>query len=402
MSDDATVSLSIERQFVLSLALAAFGTSMLDVLGGLFLIDIAMTFFGDASLASVAVVSQIVTISTVFAVIFGVLSGFLSVKVNHKTLLLFGLLCVVVGTIGCFLAPSFLFIQIFFPLDGIGTIVVNAMAIAMIGESLPLENRAKAVSYVKTAALISTAIGFALGGYISVIGGWQSYLIWYVLPISLVALGLAYFAIPSSRRTMAIPTERSYLVSFKNVLYNKSAMVCLFGTMLIAAAGAWSIFGSTFWRKQFLVSVENTGLISLLVIGIYAAGCFVGGRLVDRSGRKRLVVSSFMGRGLLIAMIPFMPNFWIALLVVCIATIVGGISVTAGSSLNLELAPKSRGTMMSLAGVFGSAGISIGVTVGGVVLSSSGFQILGLVLGSIGVFSAVVVFFFAREPIKLQ
>ena len=57
---------------------------------------------------------------------------------------------------------------------------------------------------------------------------------------------------------------------------------------------------------------------------------------------------------------------------------------------------------MSLAGVFGSAGISIGVTVGGVVLSSSGFQILGLVLGSIGVFSAVVVFFFAREPIKLQ
>ena len=402
MAHDAMVSKPFGRWFVLSLSLAAFGTSMLDALGSLFLIDIAMTFLGDSSLPSVAIVSQMVTISTVLAVIFGLLSGFLSVKVKHKTLLLLGALCVVVGTIGCFLAPSFLFMQIFFPLDGIGTIVVNAMALTMIGESLPLEDRGRSVGYVRTAGLLSTAIGFALAGYIAAVGGWRSYLLWYVLPISLVALGLAYFAIPSARRSMAIPTERSYLASFKNVLLNRSALACLVGTMLIVTAGIWGVFGATFWRKQFLISLENASLISLLVIGIYAAGCFAGGQLVDRSGRKRLVVTSWMGRGLLIAIIPFMPNFWVALVITCFATLVGGISMTAGSSLNLEQAPKSRGTMMSIAGVFGSLGASLGVTIGGLVLGTSGFQLLGIIFDAFGVSSAAVIFFFAREPTKLQ
>lgn len=402
MTHDGTVSKPFGRWFVLSLSLAVFGTSMLDVLASLFLIDIAMTFLGDSSLPSIAIVSQIVTISTLVSVVFGVLSGFLSVKVNHKKLLLFGALCVVVGTVGCFLAPSFLFMQIFFPLDGIGTIVVNAMALTMIGESLPLEDRGRSVGYVRTAGLLSSAIGFALAGYIAAVGGWRSYLLWYVLPISLLALGLAYFVIPSTRRSIAIPTEMSYLASFKNVLLKRSALACLFGTLLIVAASVWGFFGATFWRTQFLMSLENAGLISLLIICVYAAGCFAGGQLVDRSGRKRLVVTSWMGRGLLISVIAFIPSFWGALVITCFATFIGGIAMTAGSSLNLEQAPRSRGTMMSMAGVFGSIGASLGFAVGSIALGTSGFQLLGLIFGAFGVSSAVVVFFFAGEQTKLQ
>ena len=139
---------------------------MLDVLASLFLVDLAKGFLGSSSYASIAIVGQIVTISSIAAVVLGILSGFLSVKINHKTLLLIGALCIVVGALGCFFAPSLLFLEIFYPFDGIGTIIVGAMAFTLIGESLPLEKRARSIGWVTSAGIFSSAIGFAWAGFI--------------------------------------------------------------------------------------------------------------------------------------------------------------------------------------------------------------------------------------------
>ena len=90
-----------EKRFIFSLALALFGTSMLDVLSSLFLIDLSKTFLDSTSLTAIAIMSQIVTISSIVGIVFGILSGFLSVRVNHKHLLLFGAVCIVIGAVGC-------------------------------------------------------------------------------------------------------------------------------------------------------------------------------------------------------------------------------------------------------------------------------------------------------------
>ncbi len=390
------------NQFILSLALAVFGTSMLDVLASLFLVDMAKTFLGNASLVSVAIVSQIVTISSVAAIVFGILNGVLSVRVNHKVLLLLGALCIVIGAIGCFLAPSFLFMEIFYPFDGVGTIIVGAMAFTLIGESLPLEKRAKSIGMVTAGGIISTAAGFALAGYIAVVAGWRSYLLWYVLPVSLIALGLAYISIPFKPGPNQMNIEKpSYVGSFKSILLNKSATALLFGNMLITAAGIWSFFAATFWRQHFLVPVQIVGIITLIVVVIYAIGSLIGGRMINVFGRKPLVITSWVSRGLLIMAVVFMPNFWSAFLTSCVATLIGGIAVASGNSLNLEQVPESRGTMMSLAGVFGSAGASLGVAAGGLALGTMGYQLLGTTLGAFGIGSAAIVFFFAKDPTKL-
>ena len=84
----------------------------------------------------------------------------------------------------------------------------------------------------------------------------------------------------------------------------------------------------------------------------------------------------------------------------CLATFIGGIAVTSAHSLNLEQAPKSRGTMMSLAGVFASVGASIGVAVGGLALSQSGFQLLGVAFGVFGISAAFIIYFLTTDPCK--
>lgn len=397
--EEETVQKLPGKLLIPSLALAFFGTSMLDVLASLFLVDLAKTFLGSSSLPSIAIVSQIVTLSSAAAITFGVLNGFLSVKVNHKTLLLFGAFCIVVGVTGSLLAPNLLFLAIFYPFDGIGTIIVSAMAFTLIGETLPFEQRAKSVGIVTAAGIFSTALGYAIAGWIATFESWRAYLSWYVLPISLVALAFAFLAVPF-RYVQQVQTEKqSFSRSFKEVLLNRSAAACLLGSMLLTAGGMWSFFAATFWKKNFLLSTPTVAAITVAVVSVYALGGFVGGRVVDKVGRKRMTVCTWFARGVLIALIVFMPDVLTALLMSFVATLVGGFAVTAGHCLSLEQAPKSRGTMMSMGGVFGSIGVSVGIAVGGLTLGMSGFQLMGLLLGLLGVASSMAVLFFARDPI---
>ncbi len=389
------------NRFVSSLALAFFATGMLDVIASLFLRDIAQTFFGSTNGAAIGAASQIVLISTIAAVIFGSLSGVLSVRFQHKTLLLFGASCIIIGAVGCFLAPSFIFLEIFYPLDGIGTVIVGAMAFSLIGEFLPLEKRAKAIGWVVATAILSSAIGFPVSGFIAGISGWRSVLLIYILPVSSAALALAYISIPLASKKVKDKIDKgAYFSSLKQVFVNKSATACLIGGMLINAAGVWSFFAATFWRAQFSLSIQVVSVITLGVTLVFALGSLIGGRLIDRVGRKRLVVTTWLLRGLLIAAIVFMPDFWTALSMSFLATLVGGLAVTSGPSLSLEQAPKSRGTMMSIGGVFGSVGSALGVYAGGIAIGQFSYQMLGLTFGVFGAASALVIFLFAKDPCK--
>ena len=272
-------SLAIHKQsrfFIPSLALALFGTSMLDVLASLFLVDLAKTFVGSTSLSSIAIISQIAALSSIAAVTFGILSGFLSVRIDHKKLLLIGAGCIFIGATGCYFAPSLLFMQIFYPFDGIGTIVVAAMAATLIGEILPIEQRPKAIGYITGAAIFSSALGFAFAGFFADVGGWRSYLSWYVIPISLVALILAFFGIPFRNLQQNGNKPRTFVQSFKDVLLCKSATACLFGHMLLSAGAVWSFFAATFWRQTFSLQTSTVALITVLVVLVYALGGFVG------------------------------------------------------------------------------------------------------------------------------
>jgi predicted MFS family arabinose efflux permease len=243
-------------------------------------------------------------------------------------------------------------------------------------------------------------VGFAIAGYLSVFG-WRSYLLWYVLPVSIVAMATAYLLIPSQQKQLILSKPQTYKASFKEVLCNKSAIACLIGYMFITAAGVWSFYAATFWRKQFLITTQDVAIITVAVVLVYALGGVLGGRLVEKVGRKPLVVSAWLFRGLLIVAIVFMPTFLSALVMSFIATLVGGFAVTAGHNLNLEQAPNARGTMMSLGGVFASVGATLGVSMGALALTTTlGFQALGITLGLFGIVSAIIIYMVAKDPTK--
>ena len=76
---------SSDKLITLSLVIARLATWPIGSITGLLLIDIALTFN-----QSVGVMGQIRTIGSLVGVIFALLMGVLSVKYNHKTLMVFG------------------------------------------------------------------------------------------------------------------------------------------------------------------------------------------------------------------------------------------------------------------------------------------------------------------------
>jgi len=184
MNDNAssdTQSL-LSQLFVPSLVLAYFSTWILEALTGIFLKDIALTFFGSSDPLLIATASQLVTISSGVSVVFGVLLGLLSVRFSHKKLLLIGVLCVVLGTLGCFFAPSFLLMQVFFPVEGIGTAMVSAMSFALVGEFLVLNRRPKASGWILAGGPLGGIVGsLVISYFFTSPEGWRSFLLWFTL-----------------------------------------------------------------------------------------------------------------------------------------------------------------------------------------------------------------------------
>jgi predicted MFS family arabinose efflux permease len=396
---------SAGKLFVPSLTVAYFSTWIIEALTGIFLIDITLTFFGSSDPVSIATASQLVTISAVVSVIFGFLLGALSVRFSHKKLLLLGVLSVTLGTLGCFLAPNFLFMQIFYPVEGIGTVAVSAMAFALVGEFLILSKRGKATGWIIAGSSMAGIVAsLVISFFFSGAGSWRSYLLWFALPISLIALAAAHFGVPSSPRKPKNVGKEAYLSSFKQVFLKKSAAGCLIGNMIRQAGLAWAIvYSATFFRIQFDLSLASAALIGLGATALFVLGSIAGGQLVNRVGRKRLLITTLVVSAPALALIAFVPNSWIALAINFSGAFIYSMGFAGSVNLTLEQAPESRGTMMSISTIFITLGLGIGAALGGAALAFfKNYTSLILTFAAIQLTAAAIYFFLTKDPCKTK
>jgi predicted MFS family arabinose efflux permease len=316
-----------------------------------------------------------------------------------------GVLVTVLSAIGNFYAPDFFTMQIFFVLEGIGSVIVSVISLTLFGDLFSPKKRAKAVSYLAATVWVTALISFPWAGLIANVVGWRFIFILHVLPISLVGLILAFFFVPSKTRAATkIIKETSYLKSFKQILTNKSATACLVATIIAASGRKIGIFGVAFYRQQFSMSLDFTITVSLSIIAINVVGSFVAGRLTNRFGAKPMVVIGRLLSGVFTMMFFLIPNLWGALLFDFLQVWFASIAAPSYKCLALAQVPKSRGTMMSLNHALGSLARTIVPAVGGtiLVLTLGFYGAVGLFLGGMTIASSIILLLLARDPTRSQ
>ena len=395
-----TISLA-GKLLIPSLTIACLSHGIVDLILQVFLPVVSVTFFGSSDPVNIAITRQLDTISWSIAAVFALLLGVISVKYNHKKLLVLGILCIPIGALGCSLAPNFILMQIFYVIEGIGTTIIGVASNTLVGEILPLNKRPQATAWIMAGGISATVTGnFVIRLFFADSGNWQAFLLWFAVPISVISLIVAIFGIPSFTPKLLDTTGTgAYLNAFKKIFKKKSAAACLIGNMLRVAGAMWVPFYVAFLTIDKLwLSLADAALVFIGVQIVNIFGGLIGGYLVNRIGRKRLPVITLPIEGLTIPLLAFAPDLVISLIILYFNSFIGFFGNPGLINLTFEQVPEFRGTINSLVSSLSFLGIAIGTGIGGLVLAIFGYTSMFFVYGLIILVAVAVIFFLTVDP----
>lgn len=389
---------TVRRMLLLpALALTVFSAWLVAVPFELLLINIAETFHVQVGTAGL-----VAAVGSVSGITVGLLLAIISVRYNHKLLLMIGVACSCLAAIGFFFAPTFDLLLV--PNIGLGTglALATSMAYSLIGEFYPLEKRGRAIGWLVGSTALTYIVGTPIVGLIASVSSWRWVMIWFVLPVCLASLVLAFIVIPKKSGGNARVEKEPFFAGCRQAVSNRSAVAALFVTMFSMAEGSIGFYAVSFFRSQFAISIALGSVVILVGNTLSAAGGVAGGLFVNKVGRKNLgTVACFLAASLTLSF-TFMPTFGSSWVLNAIRFWFAGMSFTAGGSLVIEQVPKFRSTMMSLNTAFMNAGMLLASVAAGIALDFYSYQTMALVLGGFGIVGAVIWVTLVKEPCKTQ
>lgn len=366
-----------------ALTLSRISLGARDLLTGLLLIEISQTFY-----TSIAITNQMNTANSLIGIITAISMGIISIRYNHKSLLLTGLTLSLVSTIGCYFAPTFLTLAVIYSLGGLAASIIFPMTTALLGEYIQQENRSKVLGWMMAGGAALYTIGYPIVNYI---GDWRNAFLYFAVPLILLSLILCLIGLPASK----LRTEKfDIFAGYRGVFNNRSALASLVGYSL--GIGVWSItlsLGASFFREQLDLTRDMVSNITILFSLFYIIGAIVTSRLILGFGYTRVVYGSLFLLGGSTLVRYFVNDLILNIILGLIVCFMAGVMSTSCQGLNLEQLPNLRGPMMSMNNAFGSIGSTLSLSFSAFLLIFYGWGIMGAVIGVFGLIAGFLVYF---------
>jgi len=385
------------KLFVPSVVFPFLATFMSNGILILLLTDITATFFGAATPATLGLAGQLSTFNSLAEAVCAFFLGFLAIRFRHKPLFLVGVLCIAVSALGNFLAPTFIVMQAFFALEGVGSVIITVVGLSLIGDVMPAKNKSKAVSYTLVSFYLSAIIGPPIVGFLTSMGGWRYAFLFYAIPIALIALVIAYVGIPNKPPTKKSSLKIDYVAALKAVMLNRSAVFCLLSQLLLVGSVV-GMYVLTLFQYKYGISISESVIILMASAATIALGGVFSGRIIDRFGKKRTTITFFALDAVFLTAVFQTTDLWSGIIMNTIHTFLIGGGLSSLNCLSLDQIPQSRSTMMSMTSLFGKMGNTIAAALAGFVLFTfASYTIMGFTFGAM-VLVTTLTLLFTKEP----
>jgi len=268
----------------LTTLLSSLGTSSANVA----LPTLAHAFGSSFQAVQWVVLAYLVAMTTLIVGI-----GRLGDLLGRRRLLVAGLALFSLASVLCALAPTLPLLIAARAAQGVGAAAMMALAMALVGETMPKAKTGSAMGLLGTMSAIGTALGPSLGGVLLSAFGWRAIFLLNV-PLGLVALFLASRSLPAAQPgRSAAPFDRAGMI----VLAVTLALYSLAMTISLALVIAAAIGAALFVRLE---SKAPSPLVRLAMFRnrILAAG-FAMSALVTTVVMATLVVGPFYLSGAL-------------------------------------------------------------------------------------------------------
>jgi multidrug resistance protein len=279
----------------------------------------------------------------------------------------------IVGTIGCALAPSYALLLVARVVAGFFGGVLGSIIMAMVGDAIPDERRGRAMSLVMLAFSFSAVIGVPLSLYVAGHTNWRVPFA-ALSVICIVLFFVAQRALPSMRGHIREGKPTGLVRSYVEVLGDRNHFWAMTMTALITLSGMLVIPYIAPTR------IANVGLTESQLAIFYIAGGFMTiftrplfGGMTDKYYRPTvyywlvllsaipiLLVTHNLGNGLTMQIVISIVFF----------IFVSGRFVPATAIVTAATTPQMRGRLMSLNSAVQNLFLGIAALVGGAMLTT--------------------------------
>ena len=346
-------------------------------------------------------------------------AGRLGDLVGRHRLLLAGIALFTAASVACGLAGSLATLVAARALQGLGAAAMLALAVALVGETIPKERTGRAMGLLGTMSAIGTTLGPSLGGVLMTGLGWRAIFLVNV-PLGLVNLWLARRWLPASTSPPAAARPRFDLAGTAVLALALAAfalaMTARQPRLLLVAAAAAAAFVAiehraaaplvrlAMLREPRLVAslgastLVATVIMTTLVVGpfylarglglppaavglVLSVGPFVSaltgapaGRLVDRLGATRVMLAglaAMLAGAVALALVPIaagVPGYLAALLLMTIGY--ASFQPANNTALIADVAADRRGVVSGLLNLSRNLGLITGASAMGAVFAS--------------------------------
>ena len=396
-----TVAESSPRLLTLIL-LAALSTLSLN----LFLpslTNIAQDFQADYALVSLSIAGYL-AITAVLQLVIGPMSD----RFGRRPVLLCGLSCFLVGSLGCLLATDIYSFLLFRTLQG-AVIAGWVLSMAMIRDTYSEGEAASLIGYVAMSMAIAPMLGPMIGGLLDEFFGWRaSFALYSMMGLALLLLcwldlketnrsPSATFAVQFDAYPELLGSRRFWGFALCAVFSTGAFYIFLAGVPLVAA-------------RQFSISPGVLGFYMGTITAGFAVGSFVAGRYSNRFARTTMMICgrSIACVGLAVGLILFLAGYAHGLTLFVATIFVGvanGVSMPSVSAGAISVRPGLAG---SAAGLMGASAVGAGAlltTLTGYLLEEgdAAIRLLAIMLccSALSLSAAVYVFIIDRREARL-
>ena len=271
----------------LSMLLASLGTSIANIA----LPALAKDFAAPFVLVQGVVVAYLaaMTVSTVVA-------GQLGDAHGLRRMYLAGLAVFAVASLLCGFAPGVWVLIAFRVFQGVGAAFLMTLSMALMREAAGKERMGRAMGLLGTVSALGTALGPSLGGALIPVTGWRGVFL-VLVPVALLALGMARAALPASSGREVDPTETIWAMLDMRILPNLIVNVLVAAVMMTTLVVGPFYLGSGVGLTEAVVGlVMSVGPVVAIICGV-PAGRGVdawGVRLTLGTGLAMLATGAFL------------------------------------------------------------------------------------------------------------
>ncbi len=218
--------------------------------------------------------------------------GPLSDRFGRRPLMLGGLALFCAGSIGCVLATSIEMLVLARFVQALGACAGPVIGRAVVRDLWGASESARIIAYMGGAMAIAPLLGPTLGGFLTVLFGWQSNFLLLLLIGALQLVAVACMLSESNvHRDPAASHPRQMVANFARLLADRHYLGCLLSFSFSYSALFAFISASSFvLADRHGLTPQVYGLCFGVVIAGYLVGSLVSGRLVRRLGSDYLLL----------------------------------------------------------------------------------------------------------------